>query len=98
MNNIILNYYSGFKSSLGEGAKLGGAWRSSVGTFRISRAKREGFRMSETQTKTSFIRQIVEVHYFMESPVETRQRAVPFSQTGWRLAVCRDNERAASFQ
>lgn len=93
MNNIILNYYSGFKSSLGEGAKLGGAWRSSVG-----RAKREGFRMSETQTKTSFIRQILEVHYFMESPVETRQRAVPFSQTGWRLAVCRDNERAASFQ
>ena len=54
--------------------------------------------MSETQTKTRFIRQILEVHYFMKSPVETRQRAVSFSQKGWRMAICRDNERAASFQ
>ena len=37
-------------------------------------------------------------YYFMASPVETRQRAVPFSQTGWRFAVCRNSERAASFQ
>lgn len=65
---LLLRY--DFKSSLEEGAKLGGAWRSSVGTIGIydealSRAKGEGFRLSETPTKTRFIRQILEMHLLL---------------------------------
>ena len=68
----------------------------------LSRAKREGFRLSERlkrRLKLALLGRFSRcTYYFMASPVETRQRAVPFSQTGWRFAVCRNSERAASFQ